>query len=82
VHSYYITQASGGVSTRTAPPELIEISLMREFHWLPQEIDEIPVGRLQRIFAAMDQEKQCVSAGAETKRQREAARSGSKPNRR
>jgi hypothetical protein len=28
---------------------------MREFHWLPMEIDQIPLGRLQRIFVAMEQ---------------------------
>jgi hypothetical protein len=38
-----------------APPELVEIGLMEKFHWTPMQIDEIPLGKLQRIFVAMEQ---------------------------
>lgn len=50
-----MSQAQGNTNA-SAPPEVIEISLMERFHWTPQQIDEIPIGRLQRIFAAMDQQ--------------------------
>ncbi len=54
VHHYYEARANGRTEVE-APPEIIEIGLMREFHWLPMEIDQIPLGRLQRIFLAMEQ---------------------------
>ena len=38
-----------------APKELVDIGLMEKFNWTPMEIDEIPLGRLQRIFVAMEQ---------------------------
>ena len=50
-----MSQAQGNTNA-SAPPEIIEISLMERFNWTPQQIDEIPIGRLQRIFAAMDQQ--------------------------
>ena len=34
---------------------MIEIGLMEQFHWTPMQIDQIPLGRLQRIFVAMEQ---------------------------
>lgn len=67
-----MSQAQGNINA-SAPPEIIEISLMERFNWTPQQIDEIPIGRLQRIFAAMDQQgmsqaaaQQVVSARAKS----------------
>ena len=45
-----------------APPELVEIGLMERFHWTPMEINEIPLGKLQRIFVAMEQRERSKEA--------------------
>jgi len=44
-----------GTGAVMAPPEIVELGLMEKFHWTPQEIDQIPVGKLQRLFVVMNQ---------------------------
>lgn len=60
VHRYYDAQVHGRTGVE-APPEIIEIGLMERFHWTPMEIDQIPLGRMQRIFVAMEQMEQSKS---------------------
>jgi len=64
-----MSRAQGNVSAE-APPELVEIGLMERFHWTPNQIDEIPLGRLQRIFVAMEQREQSQGAAAEVESKR------------
>jgi len=35
---------------------------MEQFHWTPQQIDEIPFGRLQRLFLAMEQRNRSTAS--------------------
>jgi hypothetical protein len=53
-----------------APPELVEIGLMERFNWTPMEIDQIPLGRLQKIFVAMEQRDQSKAPAAEVEAKR------------
>lgn len=64
VHRYFMAKAQGNMEAE-APPELIEIGLMERFNWTPMEIDQIPLGRLQRIFVAMEQREHSKDAAAE-----------------
>ena len=66
-----MSQASGA-GTVTAPPEIIEIDLMEKFHWTPQEIGEIPYGKLQRLFAVMNQRENSREAAKEIIAKRES----------
>jgi hypothetical protein len=59
VHSYYFSQIVGG-KTAYAPPELIEIGLMEKFGWTPNQIAEIPFGKLQRLFVVMEQKERSM----------------------
>jgi len=59
VHAYY-----GGSSSQSPAREIIESDLIEAFHWLPQDIDNIPYKKLQTIFLVR-REKQ---AAIETKR--------------
>lgn len=52
-----MARAQGNMQT-SAPQELVDIGLMERFGWTPMEIDAIPLGRLQRIFVAMEQREQ------------------------
>ncbi len=54
-----------GNSSAVAPKELVDIGLMERFGWTPNEIDEISLGRLQRIFVAMEQQEQSKQAALE-----------------
>jgi hypothetical protein len=54
IHSYYFSQVMGGKSM-AAPREIIELGLMEKFNWTPDQIDKIHFGRMQRLFAAMEQ---------------------------
>jgi len=65
-----MSRAQGNMNA-DVPPELVEIGLMEKFHWLPKEIDEIPLGRLQRIFVAVEQREQSKTAAAEIEAQRQ-----------
>ena len=38
---------------------------MEQFHWTPAQIDEIPLGRLQRIFVAMEQRDRSKDSAAQ-----------------
>ena len=69
VHRYYMSRAQGNVMAE-APPELVEIGLMERFNWTPMEIDQIPLGRLQRIFIAMEQREQSKIPAAEIENKR------------
>ena len=77
VHRYYMAQAQGN-SQAEAPPELVEIGLMERFNWTPMEIDQIPFGRLQRIFVTMEQRENSKDAAAEVKAQRTNKKKGKK----
>jgi len=59
VHGYY-----GGTSSQAPAREVIESDLIEAFHWLPQDIDNIPYKKLQTMFLVR-REKQ---AAIETKR--------------
>lgn len=37
------------------PKEIIEVQLMDEYHWLPQEIAKIPYKKLQKILIIKNQ---------------------------
>lgn len=67
MHSYYFSQIVGGRTNRDAPPELIELSLIEKFGWTPKQIDEIPIGKLQRLFAVMEQRDQSIDAARQAK---------------
>jgi len=54
----------------SAPRELVDIGLMERFGWTPAQIDEIPLGRLQRIFVAMEQREQSQIAAREVEAQK------------
>lgn len=64
-----MSRASGNMKAE-APPELVEIGLMERFNWTPMEIDQIPLGRLQKIFIAMEQREQSKEAAKEVESQR------------
>jgi len=51
---------------------------MEKFNWTPQQIDEIPLGRLQRIFIVMEQRDVSARLGEEARMQKEAATKGKK----
>jgi len=69
VHRYYISRAQGNVQAE-APPILVEIGLMESFHWTPNQIDDIPLGRLQRIFVALEQRDHSKTAAADIEQQK------------
>ena len=69
VHRYYTSRAQGNNKTE-APPILVEIGLMERFNWTPNQIDDIPLGRLQRIFVAMEQRDHSKIAASEIEQQR------------
>ncbi len=73
VNRYYMARAQGNMMAE-APPELVELGLMERFHWTPKEINEIPLGKLQRLFVAMEQREQSKVPAAEI----EAKRTGRK----
>ena len=54
VHRYYLAEAQGNAHAE-APPELVELGLMERFHWTPMQIDQIPLGKLQRLFITLEQ---------------------------
>jgi hypothetical protein len=54
----------------SAPSDLVDIGLMEKFGWTPAEIDEIPLGRLQRIFVVMEQREQSQQAAMEIEAKR------------
>jgi len=64
VHHFYISRANGKTEV-AAPPELIELDLIEKFHWTPMEIDQIPLGKLQRLYIAMDQREASQQAASE-----------------
>ena len=64
-----MSRAQGNVMAE-APPELVEIGLMERFNWTPMEIDQIPLGRLQRLFLAMEQREQSKGPAAEVESNR------------
>jgi hypothetical protein len=51
----YVRSSSKGQQGVTPPPEIIELSLMEKFGWTPEQIDAIPMKRLQRLFVVMNQ---------------------------
>lgn len=57
------------------PPDLVELDLMEEFHWTPMEIDEIPLGRLQRISIARNQREISKLTASEIIAKRNGAKS-------
>lgn len=61
-----------------APPELVEIGLMERFNWTPMQIDEIPLGRLQRIFISMEQRDQSKEAASAVEAQRNSKKTQKK----
>jgi hypothetical protein len=64
-----LAKANGNNAVET-PPELIEIGLMEKFHWTPMEIDQIPFGKLQRLFVTMEQRELSMNAAAEIEAQK------------
>ena len=64
-----MSRAQGNMSAE-APPELVEIGLMERFHWTHNQIDDIPLGRLQRIFVAMEQRDQSKGPAEEVEAKR------------
>ena len=70
-----MSRAQGNVAAE-APPELVEIGLMERFNWTPMEIDAIPLGRLQRIFVAMEQRDQSKTPAAEVESKRTGKNKG------
>ena len=64
-----MARAQGNMQAE-APPELVEIGLMERFNWTPMEIDQIPLGRLQRIFISMEQRDQSKDAASAVEAQR------------
>jgi len=60
VHAYY----TGSSYVKRVPArEIMEWSLIEEFHWTPQQISEIPYKKLQRLLAVKNQK----NATAESK---------------
>ncbi len=43
------------MSNVPATREMIELSLMEEFHWTPKQISEIPYKKIQQIFLIRNQ---------------------------
>jgi len=39
------------------PPEIIEITLMENFQWTPNQIDEIEYSRIQEYFMILNQRR-------------------------
>jgi hypothetical protein len=58
-----------GNTMANAPQELVDIGLMERFGWTPNQIDEIPLGRLQRIFVTMEQREQSKQAALQVESQ-------------
>jgi len=77
-----MSSATAPGMSKHQPPELIEVDLMETFHWTPQQIDEIPMGRLQTIFATMEQRSQSSGAASEMIRQKQERKAKSKEKRR
>ena len=73
-----MSQATGSGQV-LAPPELVELGLMEKFGWTPNEIAEIPYGKLQRLFIVMNQRDQSKEAALEAKN-RHAEAMQSKPS--
>lgn len=48
-HNFYFTRGKSKLSSATNR-DLIELDLIEEYHWLPQDIAKIPYKRLQKIF--------------------------------
>jgi hypothetical protein len=63
-----------GNKMANAPRELVDIGLMERFGWTPAEIDAVPLGRLQRLFVAMEQREQSQIAAREVEAQRQKQR--------
>jgi hypothetical protein len=43
---------------------------MEKFNWTPMEIAEIPLGKLQQIFVAMEQREKSKAAASEIEQQK------------
>ena len=69
----YVKSSTKGQKS-SAPQELVEISLFEKFHWTPEDVDRIPMKRLQKIFVVMNQrdasseEAMAMVASARSKR--------------
>lgn len=48
IHAFFMSKSR----TVSAPRELIELSLIERFHWLPTDIAKIPYKTLQRFWVA------------------------------
>jgi hypothetical protein len=80
VHHFYIARANG-TNDVAAPPEIVELDLIEKFHWTPMEIDQIPLGKLQRLYIAMEQRESSKQAAAEiiAKRDKKRTNNQSQP---
>jgi len=47
------------------PPEIIEISLFDKFGWTPEEVDRIPLKRLQKMFLVMNEKDSSTEVAKE-----------------
>ena len=56
MYSYY----RGGRNT-SAPPEVLEMFLMDEYHWTPNEISKIPYKKIQKLFLVRNQKAEVES---------------------
>jgi len=54
IHRYYV---AGDDEEVEIPPEVVEITLMENFHWTPNQIDEIPFVRIQEYFMILNQKR-------------------------
>jgi len=71
-----------GTGMVPAPPELVELSLMERFHWTPDQIDNLDVGRMQRLFFVMEQKANAEQSVQQVRSQRAAAKAGQKGKKR
>ena len=63
---YYQAVYKGSKSV-DAPPEVVELSLMEKFSWTPQQIAEIPYGKIQELFILLNQRDRTQNQLEETR---------------
>lgn len=73
VHSYY--NGTGFNAPAALNRDLVEIQLIEEFHWLPQDIANIPYKWLQKFFLLRKQKRVTI----DEKRKIDAFKNQSKP---
>jgi len=62
IHKYY---SAGPDDIVEIPPEVVEMTLMENFHWTPNQIDEIPYAKIQEYFMILNQKRITQEQNAE-----------------